>query len=291
MKFTTTSWMHLVGLAAYLAGTGTYAAPTGDAPANIQIEEAQTSEVTVIVAEGELENIDARGRAKHSLTSLELSHLKRVTKTYNSIGNYKYKASNFGSTDEYSVTPGDAGECLVMIAATDSLGEWASNVNLDFDTLESGGKAIIKAHDGFIIAAKAMHKDGLVQKIEKHCGSPDVVSFVGHSRGGGIAQILSAWYYHEGLYNTVRLLSWGSPRAMSDKYADLYHKAYYQIRVVNDNDIITRNPTRHFGYKHFGTVVCLDCKKTNQDSQADFSFNLLNHLMSNYNKKIQSIKQ
>eukprot|EP01134_Creolimax_fragrantissima_P002181 CFRG2181T1 len=293
------SLKQLVGLTVCVAGTGCYAAAqpravVSEVPTPVATSTADRAPVTVFVGEGELEDIeeldtvDARARAKHSLTTWEWNHLKRVSNTYKH-ENYRYVASNFGATDEYSVIPGDSDECLVLIAATDSVSEWISNVNFPFSTLSYGNHEVLTAHSGFVNAAVAMHNDGLLDKIQNNCGSRDVVTFAGHSRGGGIAQVLSSWYNEVGLFNTVRMLSWGSPRSFTDSSADRYHKSFYQVRVVNDNDIITRNPTRHLGYKHFGTVVCLDCKSTSQDSQADFSLNLLNHLMFEYNWKIQSI--
>eukprot|EP01134_Creolimax_fragrantissima_P002184 CFRG2184T1 len=75
MEFTTIAVADLAGLAAYLSGAGTYAASTGDAPTNIQIEEAEISESIVTISEG----VDARGRAQLSLISWELNHFKLVT--------------------------------------------------------------------------------------------------------------------------------------------------------------------------------------------------------------------
>eukprot|EP01134_Creolimax_fragrantissima_P002685 CFRG2685T1 len=274
MKFTIPSVLPMVGLAVYIATSGSQAAPSKRGlPTDILIS---TGLVDVEV--------------EHSLTSSEWEHLKRVTQAfYDEGGDYQYVASNFGTTDEYSVKPGDSDECLVMIAATDSITEWISNANFPYSTLSSGGQDILKAHSGFVIAAKAMDEDGLLEKIQNNCGSRDVVTFSGHSRGGGIAQVLASWYYQQGTFNTIKLVSWGSPRGLTDSSADNFHTDYYQVRVINDNDPIPSLPTEAMGYKHFGSVVCLDCTDTSQDAEGGFSLNIFNHAMGTYNTKIQSI--
>eukprot|EP01134_Creolimax_fragrantissima_P002200 CFRG2200T1 len=261
----------MVGLAVCLASSGANAAPSKRGLSTGWFSDYSDSE------------------AKHSLTSTEWSHLQRVTEAYDELGDYQYVAANSGATDEYSVVPGDSDECIVMIAATDSLSEWVSNVNFPSSTLSSDGEDILEAHTGFVIAAEAIDTDGLVDKIQNNCGSRDVLTFAGHSRGGGIAMLLASWYHQQGSFNTIKMISWGSPRSLTDKYADQYHGDYYQVRVINDNDAVPSLPMALMGYKHFGSVVCLDCTSTSQDAEGGFSLNVFNHDMSAYNGKIQAI--
>eukprot|EP01134_Creolimax_fragrantissima_P008260 CFRG8260T1 len=282
------SLMQLVGLTACLATTGSLAAPTDPSEIVYYSSETTSEVVSVDIEEGELSEIDARASATHSLTSEEWSHLKRVTSTFES-EKFDYSASNFGATDEYSVIPGDDDECLVMVGASDSFWEWISNVNIPFETLTSGGKDILRAHQGFVIAAEAIDNGGLTEKIHANCASRSVVTFAGHSRGGGIAQILAILFHERNIFSSVRLVTWGSPRALSDDSANKFHNAFEQVRVVNDNDVVTTQPSQIFGYRHMGTVVCINCSKTGQDADGGFSFNINNHYMDTYDKKIQSI--
>eukprot|EP01134_Creolimax_fragrantissima_P007455 CFRG7455T1 len=268
MKFTMPTLMYLVGLTTYLAVSSTHAASTV----------------------GEASSRSARS-ATHSLTSSEVEHLQRVTQAFVDEGPifYQYTASNFGTTDEYSVRKGDDNECIVMLAPTDSIAEWISNFNFPVTPVTLNGEVLFTAHNGFVISAEAIDRDGLVDKIESNCGPVDVVTFAGHSRGGGTAQVLSAWYHERNLYKTIKMVTWGSPRSFSSHSANDYHGAYHQVRCVNEKDEITRVPDSILGYKHFGTVVCLDCDDTSQDAEGSFSLNLLHHLMLSYNSKIQSI--
>eukprot|EP01134_Creolimax_fragrantissima_P008259 CFRG8259T1 len=290
MKFTLPSLMHLAGLTAYLARTGCDAAPAEAELAEFQLLDSTPEVTSITIHEGELNEINARARAKHSLSTWEWNHMKQLATLFkNEKGNFQYSARNSGATDEYSVIPGDADECLILIAGTDSFGEWISNVDFPLETLSSGGDNILRGHQGFVKAAKAIDSEGLTEKINAHCGSRSAVTFAGHSRGGGIAQILASVYHHRNSFNTVRLVSWGSPRALSDSSANNFHNTFYQVRVVNDNDPVTTQPTRNFGYRHMGTVVCINCKNTNQDASGGFSLNAKAHSMDTYEKKIRSI--
>eukprot|EP01134_Creolimax_fragrantissima_P000698 CFRG0698T1 len=277
MKIDMPSLMHLAGLTVYLASTGSHAAP------------ADVGAVTVTIGEGELYEIDARARAKHSLTSAEWDHLKEVADDVANEGRFEFEftADNPFVTDEFSVKLSDSGECRVNIHGTDGGFEWISNIATVYKTVSVNGQEILKAHAGFTIGALAVDRQ-LDGAILKNCGTPKVLTFLGYSRGGGIANVLAAMYYRRGDYE-VQLITWASPRALSKSWANYYQNKFYQIRVVNDNDVVTTMPPTWFGYKHFGTVVCLDCKKNGQDADGGFSFNVFNHLISQYNKKIQSI--
>eukprot|EP01134_Creolimax_fragrantissima_P008261 CFRG8261T1 len=243
--------------------------------------------VDIQIDEGELGEVDERGRAKHSLSSWEWNHLKRTSTIFTNEKKYQYTTKSWAK-DEYSVKPGDSDECLVLIAGTNSIQDWISNVNIPFRTLKADGKDILTGHGGFVIAAVAVAQD-LLQQVQTNCGSRDVLTFAGHSRGGAIAQILATLYYKRNIFKSVKLVSWGSPRALSEASADKFHNVFDQVRVVNDYDPVTTQPARLFGYKHMGMVVCLDCIQTNQDATGGYSFNVANHYMKTYNVKIQSI--
>eukprot|EP01134_Creolimax_fragrantissima_P003699 CFRG3699T1 len=277
MKVVLSSLMQLAGLTAYLASIVTHAAP------------ADVDVVTVTIGEGELYEIDARTRAEHSLTSSEWDYLKEVVDAVANEGRFEFEfeADNSLVTDEFSVTLSDSGECRVNIHATDGGFEWVSNIDTVYKTVSVNGEEILKAHAGFTIGALAVDEQ-LDGAILKNCGTPSVLTFLGWSRGGGISSVLAAMYHRRGDYE-VKLVTFASPRAMSTDWANYYQGQFYQIRVVNDNDIVTTVPPTWFGYRHYGTVVCLDCTDTSQNADGGFSVNVFNHLISEYNRKIQSI--
>eukprot|EP01134_Creolimax_fragrantissima_P007985 CFRG7985T1 len=259
MKITMVSLVHLVGFSVYLASTGSHAT-------------------------------SVQRRTQHSLTPSELEHLIEVTDDVANEGRFEFEfvGENPLVTDEFSVKLSDSGECRVNIHSTDGGFEWISNINTVTKSVEMNGEEILKAHAGFTIGALAVDEQ-LDGAILKNCGTPEVLTFLGHSRGGGIAAILAAMYYRRGGYE-IKLTTWGSPRAMTTTWADYYQEKFYQIRVVNDNDVVTTVPPNWFGFKHYGDVVCLDCDDTSQDAEGGFSVNVLNHLMYNYNSKIKSIE-
>eukprot|EP01134_Creolimax_fragrantissima_P005996 CFRG5996T1 len=279
--------LHFASLVAFLSISGYAASVTVDQDQPGIQSNSVINGVHVHIGEGTEDEIYGRTTAQHSLSSEQWSHLQRVTSTFYET-EFEYTSTKNGFDDHYSVQPGDDDECLVLIAATQTASQWITNLIIPLSTLKDDGTEVLRAHYGFVIAAEGIEKK-LMSRINSNCGSRSVVTFAGHSRGAGIAPILASMYYKRNVFETIKLVTWGAPRTLSDTSADEFHKKYYQIRVVNKDDVVTTVPSKGIGFKHFGVVVCLDCTKTGQDSEADFSLDISIHLMKNYNKKIQAI--
>eukprot|EP01134_Creolimax_fragrantissima_P000701 CFRG0701T1 len=86
---------------------------------------------------------------------------------------------------------------------------------------------ILKAHAGFTIAALAV-EEHLDSVILTNCGTPDVLTFLGHSREGAIANIFAAICYRRERYE-IKLVTWGSPRTFTTASADYYQGKFYQV--------------------------------------------------------------
>eukprot|EP01134_Creolimax_fragrantissima_P000700 CFRG0700T1 len=276
MQINMPSLMRLVGLLIYLTSIGSRAAPAEGV-------------VYVVKSNGELNEISTRERRTHSLNAIELAYLEEVTDDVASEEVFEFESEGEAPSaiDEFSVKLSESGECRINIHSTDGALEWVSNINAVSKSMNVSDEEILEAHAGFIIAALAV-EEHLDSAILTNCGTPDILTFLGHSRGGAIANILAAMYYRRGGYE-IKLVTWGSPRTFTTAWADYYQGKFYQVRVVNGKDVVTTVPPSWFGYKHYGTVVCLDCNDTSQDAEGEFSVNILNHLMYNYKSRVSSI--
>ncbi|KNC74693.1 hypothetical protein SARC_12766 [Sphaeroforma arctica JP610] len=244
----------------------------------------------VTVTTGEFGVIQGR-YAKHTLTTWEVNHLKRTTKHYNDVKASSWPFNTGPSIDEYDVSIGDEDECVVSIGGTEGKSEWAGNLGgaFEFHTIES----VITGHSNFVDSAASLHNDGLQDKIKNICGNRLVLTFTGHSRGGAIASVLAALYYERDYAEYIRLVTWGSPRVLSEKTANRYHlesPEFYQIRVVNGGDPVPAAPGMSMGFRHFGTAVCLDCDDTSQDGGGWANLILYQrHGFAEYNTKISKM--
>lgn len=85
------------------------------------------------------------------------------------------------------------------------------------------------------------------------------VFFTGHSLGGAMATIAAAIYIDQDLPFTS-VYTFGQPRAMNRPTARIYNleaKSRHH-RFVNNEDIVTRVPTRLAGHSHVGNCIYID---------------------------------
>jgi hypothetical protein len=81
--------------------------------------------------------------------------------------------------------------------------------------------------------------------------------FAGYSRGGGLAQVAAYAMWKEGLVaqNKMKLVTFGSPRALNDNESDQIHGMFLQYRLVYGNDPVATMPPTWIGFEHFGIPV------------------------------------
>jgi len=111
------------------------------------------------------------------------------------------------------------------------------------------------------------HKDFIVEKVEilrLQYGYEVIVTGKGH--GAAVATIVAHDLHVKHI--KAELVVFGSPRVGNKKFADKISTDVKVIRVVNNNDPITKLPSKKDGYKHVGPVVKIDknhkpivCKK------------------------------
>ncbi|KNC76769.1 hypothetical protein SARC_10750 [Sphaeroforma arctica JP610] len=188
----------------------------------------------------------------------------------------------FGS-DAFKVQIHDA-ECYVVVQATDSLSDWISNVQFFKSNYYYDGHYVGTAHSGFVDAYNTFAATGMHEMVNRLCSNVNHINFVGHSRGAAIATLLATSYHVHSRF-TVDLFTFGAPRILEDASSDLFHRAFTQVRVMNNDDPVTA--TMGLYGKHFGLVVCLNCRETERDSSENG--NPLNHKMTNYLGTIKKV--
>ncbi|GBG26064.1 Mono- and diacylglycerol lipase, partial [Hondaea fermentalgiana] len=115
-----------------------------------------------------------------------------------------------------------------------------------------------KAHgdgfDGFVKPYNALRYQ-IWSRIQSTCNSNDRLIIAGYSRGGGVLNALAYTMYKDGLWSTSKmmLVTFGSPRVLSDGLSDEVHGKFEQLRFVNNDDVVPSVPYGWMGYKHFGT--------------------------------------
>ncbi|MDJ0718521.1 MAG: lipase family protein [Prochloraceae cyanobacterium] len=154
----------------------------------------------------------------------------------------------------------DGTECFIMsnkniivvcFRGTDQLEDWITNLDLELIKGPFEGRV----HQGFYTSLS-----GVWQRIERTIASfrgnkPKSLWFTGHSLGAALATLAVARWREEdrpvdGLY------TFGQPRTGDREFARNFNFDFkpYTFRFVNNNDIVTRIPSRQpLKYSHVGT--------------------------------------
>ncbi|GBG26062.1 Mono- and diacylglycerol lipase [Hondaea fermentalgiana] len=201
-----------------------------------------------------------------------------------------------GSTSGYA--------CWVTAQATGDIADWLDNLDVGDEDIksiatysirdESCGcakytwwwcstyktcttyKSYSNGYDGFVKPHNNMRLS-IWSQISSTCSSNDRLILNGYSRGGGVMNAFAYAVYKDGLWETSRmvLVTFGSPRVLSDDLSDEIHGQFTQMRFVHDDDIVPSVPYGWMGYKHFGTN-----KNSNGDEGRDkpgFSTSISDH--------------
>ncbi len=139
----------------------------------------------------------------------------------------------------------------VVFRGTDELADWVDNVDV-----RRADRLFGSFHKGFYDSVEdlwAPIEDAVSSAL---ANQPRPVWFTGHSLGGAMATIAAARYVHKdrpfsGVY------TFGQPRCMGRRTSRTFNaeagRRHY--RFQNNNDLVTRLPTRLFGFSHVGQFV------------------------------------
>ena len=167
------------------------------------------------------------------------------------------KVTGFNKSSAQGMVASHEKYIAVVFRGTDEMADWLDNINA-FST-----KVLFGAfHRGFYQSVQdiwAPMDDEIkrLQGIEKR-----PVWFTGHSLGGAMAAIAAAMFVHEdrpfsGVY------TFGQPRCMDRDTCRIFNMEAKDRfhRFQNNNDIVTRIPSRLMGYSHVGRCIYISEEK------------------------------
>ena len=157
--------------------------------------------------------------------------------------------------DSQAFMAGNAEMIIIAFRGTEptTLKDWMTDVKIRRKTGPFG-----KAHRGFLKGFQVVWPE-IRSVINEWQTQAQSLWLTGHSLGGALATLAMASLGEEakpvhGLY------TFGQPRVGGKSFArnlDLDFKPR-MFRFVNNNDVVTRVPTRKMGYRHIGQVLIFD---------------------------------
>jgi triacylglycerol lipase len=140
---------------------------------------------------------------------------------------------------------------------TDEPRDWLDNFNMIPKVALFGS-----FHRGFFDATDRLWPSLLAHyqltraRLRETSSHPKGLFITGHSLGGAMATVAAAQLIHRDVGFTG-VYTFGQPRVMRPKTADVFNvRAQARFyRFQNNNDIVTRMPSRASGYSHVGSYV------------------------------------
>lgn len=146
--------------------------------------------------------------------------------------------------------------CLAF-RGTNELADWIDNINA-FTVEELFGKF----HRGFWNSVEDIWQPLYSRYQELNQTNKRPLFITGHSLGGAMATIATARLVHLDLPFTS-VYTFGSPRSMGRDASRIFNaecKSRF-FRFHNNNDIVTRVPSRLMGYSHVGSYLYISSEK------------------------------
>lgn len=139
----------------------------------------------------------------------------------------------------------------VVFKGSSSLDEWAADFL--FYPVKMAGKEI-RVHAGFyMITAKLWLEMGNLISKDLY------TTFIGHSLGAAIAQLMAIKTYSAGHLKIREVLAFASPRVGLSDYAEYCERLPFKItRFQNNMDIVCDLPPTSIGYREVGELVYID---------------------------------
>ena len=140
--------------------------------------------------------------------------------------------------------------CLAF-RGTDELADWLDNINAFARPALFGD-----FHRGFWQSVEDIWEPLWAAWEQRHAAQPRPLFLTGHSLGGAMATIAAARLIHLDQPFTSAY-TFGQPRAMARETARVFNQECRGrfFRFHNNNDLVTRVPSRLMGYSHVGTYL------------------------------------
>lgn len=144
---------------------------------------------------------------------------------------------------------------VLSFRGTDSIGDWMTNSDVVKTSVAPG---MGKVHGGFLRALCLVWDDILDVLNQKQKKQP--LWITGHSLGGALATLAAARFMFELDKPFSGVYTFGQPRAVDRELSRQFNVEVKQrfFRFVNNNDIVTRVPTRTMNYSHVGSLRFFD---------------------------------
>lgn len=150
---------------------------------------------------------------------------------------------------------------VVAIQGTNGgIAQWQSNFDIGSTSKYSSYPdwTTIENHRGFDIAANRVMRE-MDSYVKKYCANKDVVFWLtGHSRGGAIANIISAKLADQG--KTAFGYTFASPNTTTKSNATSY-KYNNIFNLVNKDDFVPCLPCIHWNFKRYGRTSIVSLAK------------------------------
>ncbi|HIJ85827.1 MAG: lipase class 3 [Magnetococcales bacterium] len=137
-----------------------------------------------------------------------------------------------------------------------SLKDWLTDAQITFASYLN-----VHVHHGFSHALSLIFEDVLKfldsLRMDPH---PRTYWFTGHSLGAALATLMATRLCLEKKWPVNGVYTYGSPRVGDGDFARMYNSHLLQVtfRHVNNNDVVTRVPSRVFSYDHVGQLRYFD---------------------------------
>jgi predicted lipase len=141
---------------------------------------------------------------------------------------------------------------------TNELEDWIDNINA-FSVKQLFGEF----HRGFWYSVGDVWLEIFAKYEELNALKKKPLFLTGHSLGGAMATIAAAILVHKDLPFTS-VYTFGQPRAMTQETARIFNVECRSrfFRFHNNNDMVTRVPSRVMGYSHVGTFLYISSEET-----------------------------
>jgi triacylglycerol lipase len=163
-----------------------------------------------------------------------------------------------------------ANDALVVVAFRGieprKLQDWLTDANAALIAGPFGGRV----HAGFSLALDSVW-DTLFATVQAFQNQGQSLWFTGHSLGAALAMLAVARLRDNWDKPVHGLYTFGQPRLGDRTFARAYNQdnGSRSFRFVNNNDMVTRVPTRLMGFSHTGTFLYFD---HHQDLHSDLHF-------------------